>query len=601
MSHSLFVSYYFFILEIDWSIIMSGQNSKPHHAEPLLSRIIPFAYELKELNGGSLKADFMAALAVVPVALPQVMAYAVIAGIPAQYGLYAMTFAVIAAALWGSSRFLVAGPTNAISTILFATVAQASIGGVLLADLPINELMPIIFCIALFAGLIQVFMGVIKLGSLTNFISHSVMVGFSTGAALLIVSGQLKNLFQLDVGGANFFKSIVATINNIHYFNPWSLFLGILSIIVVIYCKKKSSRIPAYLAAVAVTSFVAYVLDLQSKGVEFVASIPSGLPPLSMPNLWDFDVLREIINPALAIAMLGAVESLTVAKDLAVKSKGISLDANKELIGQGLGNIVSGFTSGIPGCGSFSRSALSYSCGAKSRFAAVFVGLITLPSIVFFAPLADNIPMASLAGILIFIAWGMIDKHAIRLCLVATRVDKAVFIVTVLAALVFDLERAVFLGVLVSLVLLVYKEAKPRLIRVNKNEIHVEEFKWVKDYPSLEVFFVEGTLFFGAVASLEEQLMHEDAQTKVIVLNLSRVFWVDGTGAHSLGRFAEHCKDKGIELIIIVPDESIRGVFERTKSFTAYGKNIVHSDITEALAFVHALFSSHVEKNNELA
>ncbi len=575
---------------------MSKLSTQPARAQkkvPLLLRLLPFVADLRVLNSQIIKADLLAGISVALIAVPQVMGYAVIAGVPPQYGLYAMTFAVMVAALWGSSSYLVAGPTNAISIILFATIAQASIGGVVLADLPVQEMMPYVFCIAVLAGFIQLLMGLASMGSLANYISHAVMTGFSTGAALLIFSGQLKNILYLDIHGANFFSTIIDVAQNIPNVSYLSLSLGLLSIAVVIISKRVSKHIPAYLCALIVTSVVAYIFGLQSKGLAFVAPISGEFPPFSMPISLDLDILRDIFDPALAIAMLATVESVTIGKNLASRSNS-HIDANRELIGQGLGNIVAGFSSGMPGCGSFSRSSLNFSSGARTRFASFFTGLVTLPVIIFFAPLAENIPMAALAGILIYIAYNAIDVASVRLCLVATKSDRIVFIVTVLACLLIDLEKAVFLGVILSLALFVYEEAHPRIKRVNKDEIHYEEFKWMKDYPGFEVFFVEGTLFFGAIANIEEQIQEDIANTKLVLLNLSRVFRVDAAGAHALGQFAKQCKKAGIVLIIVTSDESVCGVLERSKVFA--GENIVFSDLDAGFMYAHTLLEQMVEE-----
>ncbi len=572
------------------------QNTKQiRKSSSLFSRVFPFMDDLRNATSKSLKSDLMAGLSVAPIAVPQVMGYAVIAGLPPQYGLYAMTFAVMVAALWGSSRFLVAGPTNAISIVLFATVAQASIGGVVLSDLPVQEMLPYIFAIGLLAGLIQVVMGLARLGSLANYISHAVMVGFSTGAALLIFSGQLKNILNIEISGANFFGAILKTIQNIGDISYLSLALGLLSIAVIVFCKRISARIPAYLVALIVSSLVAYIFNLQSKGLAFVSPIPAGLPPLSMPKALSLDILRDIFNPALAIAMLATVESITIGKSLANLSN-TRIHASKELVGQGLGNMVSAFTSGIPGCGSFSRSSLNFASGATSRFASFFTGLITLPIIVFFAPLADNIPMAALAGILIYIAYKAIDVHSIKLCLVATKVDRFVFLVTIFACLLIDLEKAVFLGVLLSLALIIYKEAHPRVKCLQKESITLEEFKWVKNCPNLEIYFVEGTLFFGAVANLEDEVHEAKDDTEFIILNLTRVFWVDATGAHGLAQFAKRCHVAGVKLIIVVADESVQGVLERTKALGHGNDTPIFLSFEEGLRYTHELMDDTCKK-----
>ncbi len=552
--------------------------------------VFPFLPDIQNMTFSTLRADLMAGLSVAPVAVPQVMAYAVIAGIDPKYGLFAATFTVMVAALWGSSRFLAAGPTNAIAMMLFFTIANATVGGIKLSTLSPVDLMPYVFGITLMVGFLQLVMGLIRLGELANFISHSVMVGFSAGAAVLIAAGQIPNFFGFDIGQRTyFFQDLVAIYHNLHSLNPWTMGLGVLTIVTVIVCKRISYRIPAYLVSIIIVSFAAYTLDLKSKGVIFVGEIPAVFPPLSLPPSFSLDVIRDLFYPALAIAILGAVESLAIGKNL-TSLRREPFDGNQELIGQGLGNITAGFTSGMPSCGSFTRSVLNFTSGGKTRFATVFSGLFTIPVILFCAPMAANIPMAALAGMLFLIAWGMIDRENIRLCYVATRIDRIVFVTTLIATLVLDLEKAIFIGVLLSLVLLIYKEAHPRMKPISKEDLHAASYEWCLECKHVSTYFVEGTLFFGAVQALEKQLQEqEQKETKVIVLNLARVFWIDASGAHALGHFAERCHASGVPLILVTNDESINRILRRSGVLDHIGEGFVLPNIDQGLSYAKEL------------
>ncbi len=552
--------------------------------------LFPFWPDVKNMNFATLRADMMAGLSVAPVAIPQVMAYAVIAGIDPKYGLFAATFTVMVAALWGSSRFLAAGPTNAIAMMLFFTIANATVNGVKLSELSPAELMPYVFGITIMVGFIQLVMGIIRLGELANFISHSVMVGFSAGAAVLIASGQLPNFLGFDIGQRTyFFHDLMAVYDNLHLTNPWTVGVGVGTIVLVKLCKRISYRLPAYLVSIVVISVLAYALDLKGKGVAFVGDIPAIFPPLSLPPSFSLDVIRDLFYPSLAIAILGAVESLAIGKNLTTL-RHEPFDGNQELIGQGLGNMTAGFTSGMPSCGSFTRSVLNFTSGGKTRFATVFSGLFTIPVILFCAPLAAGIPMASLAGMLFVIAYGMIDRNNIRLCYVATGTDRIVFITTLLATLVLDLEKAIFLGVMLSLILLIYKEVHPRMKYISDVDLPSDKFTWCLDCKYISSYFVEGTLFFGAVHTLEKQLEKQEYKdTKVITLNLARVFWIDASGAHALGHFAERCHAAGIPLIIITPDPAIYAILERTGVLNHIGEGFVLPNIVQGLGYARSL------------
>ena len=415
------------------------------------ARLFPFLNELRHYSLRDFRADFVAALTVTPMAVPQAMAYALIAGVHPQYGIYACMLPVIVAALWGSARYLAAGPTNAISMVLFTTMSTVSIGGITVASLPEEARMPYIFGIALLCGLIQVGMGLARLGELANFISHSVMVAFSAGAALLIASGQLKTALGLPSSQAQgFFPQIDHVIHNFTHLNIWCLLVSGGTILLILLFKRISRRFPATLAALVIISAVSALLGLHEQGVRLVGAIPSVVPPLSLPPAFDMASIRDLFMPALAIALLGAVESLAIGKQLA-GIRGDRFDGSQELIGQGLGNIAAGLTSGIPGCGSFTRSALVVTSGGRSRMGTVFSGLLALPMLFVMAPLVSWLPMPALAGVLLLISVNMIDIPAIRLCLRATRIDRWVLLITFASTLLLDLERAVFIGVLLSL------------------------------------------------------------------------------------------------------------------------------------------------------
>ena len=552
--------------------------------------LFPFVETLRGYTARDFRSDLLAGLSVAPVAIPQAMAYALIAGVHPKYGIYASILPVILAALWGSSRFLAAGPTNAISMILFSTLAQVSVGGILLSSLPVDERMPFIFGIAVLTGLIQIAMGLARLGDLANFISHSVMVGFASGAALLIAAGQLKNMLGLYIpSSAGFFPGIADAVRHVQDTQLWSVGVALATIVTILVFKRLSRRLPAALLALVLVSLGCALLDGQAHGVRLVGEIPQELPPLSLPPALNLAAIRDLFLPALAIALLGAVESLAIGKNLAAV-RGDAFDGSRELVGQGLGNVAAGLSSGIPGCGSFTRSVLNVTSGGRTRFATVFSGLLTIPLLLLLAPLGGYIPLPALGGILLVIAWGMIDRTAIRLCLVATRVDRVVLLVTFGAALLLDLEQAVFLGVLLSLALFLYKEAHPRVRRLAREDELLAPYPWARACPHMAVYFIEGTLFFGAISEVERQLhVQEDCPAKVIVLSLARVFWIDASGAHALEQFNERCHARGIPLVLVVASEAVQGVLQRTGLLEHMGEGFLATSLPQGLRFAHDL------------
>lgn len=558
------------------------------------ARLFPFLRELRHYSPHDLRADLMAALTVTPMAVPQAMAYALIAGVHPQYGIYACMLPVMVAALWGSARYLAAGPTNAISMVLFTTISTVSIGGVTVAGLPEEARMPYIFGMALLCGLIQVGMGLARLGELANFISHSVMVAFSAGAALLIASGQLKTALGLPASNAQgFFPQMDHVVHSFGQLNIACLLVSGGTVLLILFFRRLSRRFPATLAALVIVSAVSALLGLQEQGVRLVGAIPNVVPPLSLPPSFDMDSIRDLFMPALAIALLGAVESLAIGKQLA-GIRGDRFDGSQELIGQGLGNIAAGLTSGIPGCGSFTRSALVVTSGGRTRMGTVFSGLLALPMLFIMAPLVSWLPMPALAGVLLLISVNMVDIPAIRLCLRATTIDRWVLLITFASTLLLDLERAVFIGVLLSLTLFIYKAAHPRVRRLRPTD---PLMRYAPDHMpgGLAVYIIEGTLFFGAIHELERQLYEEDdTPPRLVVLHLTRVFWLDASGAHALEQFLERCYARSVPVILVVGSRSVRDILDRTGVIDCLSDGFVAETLGDGLRIGVAMLDRHI-------
>ena len=548
----------------------------------LTSRLFPFWSDIKSYSMEAFRGDMVAALTVTPVAVPQAMAYALMAGVHPQYGIYACMLPVIMAALWGSCRFLAAGPTNATSIVLLSAMASTTVGGILIADMPPSTQMTCVFAITLLCGLIQIVMGIARLGDLANFISQSVMQAFATGTALLIASSQIETVLGLPnshTGG--FFPQILVAARNIEHVNVWCILIAVISILLVEVCRRISRRLPATLMALMGAGLVAYFMDATGKGVPVVGAIPSAIPPISLLPL-DMTVYRDLFMPALALALMGMVTSLSTGKQLA-GMKGDRFDGSQELIGQGLGNVAAGFTSGIVGCGSFSRSALVVTSGASTRMATVFSGMLALPMLYLIAPLMSWLPMPALGGVLLTVCVRMVDVAGIRLCLSATRIDRVVLLVTFAATLLLSLEQAILLGILLSLILFVFKLAHPRVYRLKANNPMLQHAPGPLP-DELGVFIIEGTLFFGAINELERRIYEETSNpVRVIVLHLARVFWLDAAAAHSLEQFVERCHKQRIPVILVVASDNVHDVLHRTGLLSYLGKGFITATFADGL------------------
>ncbi len=552
----------------------------------------PFIKTIKGYSKEKAKADFLAGLTVAIVASPQSMAYAMIAGVAPVYGLYASILPVIIAALFGSSRFHTAGPTNAVALVAYTSLLQCFIGGVAVGTLPEELRLPFMFMLSILTGIIQLFLGISRLGHLANFISHSVLLAFTTGASLLIVIGQMKNFFGLD------FNSSASTIELLHqitlhikFLNPYTLCTSILTMFFALLLRKLYPKAPYALFSLILISLIAYIFDFQKHGVVMSPQVPFGLPPLFLPNLEHITSIPELFFPALAVALIASVSSIAIGKNLA-HVKGDYFNANQELIGQGLGNISAGFSSAIPGGGSFSRSAVNYSANAQTRFAAAFSGVLTLAFLLLAGPFVAYIPVSALSALLLLICLSMIDKNDIRFVMRSSQSECFVFLSTLASVFIFGLERAIFIGVFLSLCLFIKKQSEQSFHLLEKEMIPVEHDHPLFESKNLHIFCFEGPLFFGSVGELEKNLKYieelENATDAVIILHMNRVNMIDASSAYELQLFLARMAKVNASIIICSSAPQVHialeksGVLEQTK--TPHVKNMKAAfDIAEKL------------------
>lgn len=422
-----------------------------------LSCAFPFIGDLKSYSLHKGKADIFSGLTVAIVAMPQAMAYAMIAGLPPVYGLYASILPVIITALFGSSRYLVAGPTNALSMLVYSVVAQIYIAGIALNTLPETLKLQFLFLVTIAMGVLQFFAGVLHLGRFSQAISHSVILGFSTGAYLLIGLGQMKSFLGVSfLSPHDTIDLIFMTFQHLGNTNFYTFFIACLTLFSMILMKKYIPKAPYALLSLALVSFIHYFFNFIDYGVMLCPSVPQALPSLFIP---DISLLREaffnipnLLFPIFTLSLLASVESIAIGKSMAVE-RNQPFSPDQELIGGGLGNIVSGFSSAMPSCGSFSRSAVNFTSGAQTRFAALWSGIFVLLALLLLGGFVDYIPIASLSSLLVYICWNMLKIKEIKKILQGSKIKSYVFVVTFLSVFVFGLAEAIFIGIFLSFLL----------------------------------------------------------------------------------------------------------------------------------------------------
>lgn len=522
-----------------------------------LNRWLPFLNWWPRVNADTAKADLSAALTGALIVLPQAVAFASIAGLPPQYGLYAAMIPALVAALWGSSWHLVSGPTTAISIVVFAAISP-------LADAGSDEYIGLALTLTLLVGLIQLTMGLARLGALVNLISHTVIVGFTTGAACLIVASQLKNFLGLDIPrGLAFHEVLLTAATHLGETHVWVIAVGVVTLVSGLLARKYLARLPYMIVAMVVGSVVAaglnFWLGAQRTGITTVAEPASGLPPLSLPDL-SFGAVNNMLFPAFIIAALALTEAVAIARSIATKS-GQRIDNNQEFVGQGLSNLAGCFFSAYTSSGSFNRSGVNFASGARTPMAAalsaVFLLLITLLA----APLVGFLPVPTMAAILFIVAWGLVDFHHVAEILRRHPRERTIFLLTFVGVLL-DLEKGLFLGILTSLAFYFYQTSKPAIHErapprdelSNLRRKFTEAGPDAPGCPQLAMLAVQGSLYFGAVEHVSDALQRVDElqpQRKWVFLLAQGINFADLAGARMLADEARRRRAIGGGLFIV--------------------------------------------------
>ncbi|MCG6871899.1 MAG: SulP family inorganic anion transporter [Gammaproteobacteria bacterium] len=507
-----------------------------------IRRAFPFLRWSSRVTKDTLGPDLLAALTGALVVLPQGVAFATIAGMPPEYGLYAGMVPAVVAALYGSSWHLVSGPTTAASVVMLSALSPLAAPGS-------AEYVALALTLTLMVGVIQLTMGVARLGTLVNFISHSVLVGFTAGAAILIAAKQANNFFGLDIGGdLHVYEIIVETTRHLLEAHPAVTFVALVTLLTGVIVKRLFKRFPSMLAAMIAGSLVGVALNAffgaETTGIQMVGALPAQAPPLSMPS-FSLNVLRDLGSAALAMTLFALTEAVSIARSISIRS-GQVIDGNQEFIGQGLSNIVGSFFSAYVATGSFNRSGLNYDAGAQTPLAAIFAAVFLLIIVLMVAPMTAYLPVAAMAGILFLVGWRLVDFVSIRTILRASKTESTIMVVTFLSTLFLDLESAIFIGVLFSLTLYLRTTSRPRVIsRVPDPTDEKRKFATstkLPDCPQLRMVRIDDSLYFGAVPHVREifsRIRQHYPQQKFLLLLAQGINHVDVAGAEMLAEEAE--------------------------------------------------------------
>ncbi|PWK11558.1 SulP family inorganic anion transporter [Tumebacillus permanentifrigoris] len=473
------------------------------------------------------KKDLLSGLIVGVIAIPLGMGFAIATGVEPEYGIYTTIFAGILISLFGGSKFQIGGPTGAFVPILFGIVATYGYENLLVAGF--------------MAGLLLLIIGLLKLGSLIRFIPRPVTVGFTTGIAVIIFTGEIPHFLGIHIEKHKYFLNNMKEIaKHLGDTNFYSVLTAVLCFVVILTCTKKFPKVPGALLGIIISSTLASVLYAEQVATigSTYGPISSSLPRFQLPN-FSWETLPTLIYPALLIAFLGGIESLlsAVVADGMSKTKH---DSNQELIGQGIANMVTPLFGGIPATGAIARTATNIRSGATSKVSGIIHGVVVLLTLLLFASYASHIALASIAPVLFVVAWNMSEKHHFIEVFKMKNSDSLVLSVTFLFTVFTDLTTAVLIGLGVSVILFTKRMGESLAVK------HVKQ-----DCPQIRICAIEGSMFFGSVQAFENTILESITEdTEVWILRMDRVPFLDSTCEASLKTIITDFKDrKGMVLI----------------------------------------------------
>ncbi|WP_126456764.1 SulP family inorganic anion transporter [Sulfuriflexus mobilis] len=552
-----------------------------------IKALFPFLSWFGLINRKTLRADFMAGVTGAVIVLPQGVAFATIAGLPPQYGLYTAMVTPIIAALFGSSRHLISGPTTAISIVIFASVSRHAMPGT-------EEFITLALTMTFLAGIYQLAFGLARMGMLVNFVSHTVVMGFTAGAAILIVTSQMKNVLGIEVPrGESFAHTWVNIAESINSINIMILAVAMITLVTAIVVKRLYPKLPHLLIGLITGAFAAIALGGEASGITFIGQIPSQLPPFSLPD-FSISTIREMAPEAFAVALLGLIEAVSISRSVATKSHQ-RIDGNQEFVGQGLSNIVGSFFSSYAGSGSFTRSGINYQAGAETPMSAIFAAVLLMAAVLLIAPLTAYLPVAAMGGVILLVAYGLVDFHHIESTVRKNRSETMILVVTFLSTLFLELEFAIYLGVLLSILIFLARTSKPEMTVLapdpqspTRKFISVDT-KPISECPQIKFIRIDRSIYFGSLNYIQCKLglIADKEGIKNIVIDASKVNYIDAAGAEMLVMENERLRKKGGGLYFYGLESNVWEFLAQGKYIKSIGSNAFFDHKSKAVAFIY--------------
>lgn len=529
---------------------------------------------LKNYTQQQFSKDLLAGVIVGLVALPLAIAFAIASGVTPEKGLYTAIVAGFVISALGGSRVQIGGPTGAFIVIVYGIVQSYGIDGLIVATL--------------LGGIIIILMGAARLGSVIKFIPYPLIIGFTSGIALIIFSSQMKDFFGLHMGAvpADFLGKWSAYIQHFQLLNRYTILIGFATVIIIFVWPKITTKIPGSLIAIIITTFIVHVLRLpiETIGSKF-GGIPTSLPKPSLPHV-DLSTIRNLIQPAFTIALLGSIESLLSAV-VADGMIGGNHRSNMELVAQGLANVTSSLFGGIPATGAIARTATNIKNGGRTPVAGIIHAITLLLILIFFSKWAQMIPMATLAGVLIVVAYNMSEWKNFISIVKGPRSDVAILLITFLLTVLVDLTVAIEVGIVLSSFLFMRQMIKLTFVSNLKREV---EWNDEKEYinenipADVEVFEIRGPLFFGAAYKFKEIIRLAGGSPKVLIIRMRNVPFIDATGIKTLREVYKDAKQRGVKLMLSeVNSEQVMKELKDARLLFGIGKGNVTATFESAI------------------
>jgi SulP family sulfate permease len=564
-----------------------------------IRRYLPFLEWLLNYHPQDLVGDLMAGMIVAIMLVPQSMAYALLAGLPPQVGLYASILPLILYALFGTSRTLAVGPVAMVS-LLVAT----GIGAIAPQNSP--EYIVLALVLALLVGIIQLSMGLFRLGFLVNFLSHAVISGFTSAAALIIAFSQLKHLLGVKIPHTeSFYELLISLVQQIDQTNIVTLSIGVISIAVLIYFNKRLGYLlnrwgvsqglivpitkSAPLIVVLFSTLLVWDLALhENANVNIVGAIPRGLPPLTLPS-FEWTLWQKLLPTALTISFVGFMESIAVAKSLASKRRQ-KVDANQELIGLGVANLGAAVTGGYPVTGGFSRSVVNFAAGANTALASMITALLIALVTLFFTPVFYFLPQTTLAAIIIVAVFGLVDVNTFKQMWRYNKADGVSLLITFVAVLTVGIEVGILVGVVTAVLLFLWRTSRPHIAivgRVGESETFRNVLRYeVKTCPHVLAIRVDGSLYFANTKYLEDQLLQAIAQwpeLEHLVLVCSAINFIDASALETLENLMDELKQAGVNFYLAEVKGPVMDRLSKTDFLDRLGRDRIFLSTHQAM------------------